>query len=102
MASTKNPHIVSPEESANRTEIALLLARWLRDHGYSAEDVAGIAEYGREAVVRLTRCDRYARATGALLSVNYVPSDATWAAAMTILRDGKEVPDPFAGFPRLA
>lgn len=97
MAST-----TTPDEAARRTANALVLANWLHEHHYKADDVAEIKDYGREAVVRLTRCDGfYNTLTGRKLAADYIPSDATWAAAMTVLRERESKPDPFKGFPTL-
>jgi hypothetical protein len=84
------------DETTARTHIALRLADCLSGLSYTAEDVEGFEAEARQVVARL------AGVSNPMLGVRgrYVPSDQTWAATMTILRDRETKPDPFAGFPQ--
>jgi hypothetical protein len=89
--------------TTNRVAVALILARTARDLGYIADDLAEFPAgdeptNGRRALARIARAtpipgdDRRIRA-------GYSPSDETWEAMLTIMRDRERQPDPFAGFP---
>jgi len=96
MASTTNP-----QHTAHQVAVALVLGAWLAERTtYQVDDVDQLPTYGREAIVRLTRHDDYRNPrTRQVLAEDYVPSDATWAAAMVVLGDRRAGADPFAGFP---
>jgi hypothetical protein len=91
--------MASTAETSNRTQVALVLARWLGDHGYTVDDIDVLPPYGRHAVAALCRATGYVKADGSKIDANYTPSHDTWAAAVTILRDREVNADPFAGFP---
>lgn len=84
-------------ESANRTQVALLLAGTLAGHGATADQAAALPDLGWRLAVEATALtvdpDDWTPAE------DYTPSAATRAAVVTVLRS-RERTDPFAGFPR--
>lgn len=84
--------IISTGEAANRAAVAIDLADALATmpHGTNPDVVAALPDSGWAKAAALAGC-----------APNYVPSDATRATVVGIVRRRAERPtDPFAGLPQ--